>query len=479
MLRVALVGSRWDDPRVRWLALRVFGAALLCGALGAAVADAGGGGGGSSLLSSRQAFVTEARVAAGSGGAAVAVWNQQIGGGGSTLVVSSRRDARGGWSRPRALYGIADTTTFDPQVAIAPSGEAVIVWQSESITAPGSIEAVRRPSATGSWTTPAVIAYGTLFGSTALGIDDHGEAMLVYVGGSGRTERINVVGLNARNTSRRGPIVLGATRSQVPDPTVAVNAGGQAVAAWSVPRGRVRGNGSSYRFDSWVEAVVMRSERWSHPQRLGKETQFVYDLSTDYTSDGPQVAIDNRGRAIALWQHSPTRKRLIADAATLRDPATRWRALPAVSPGQARAPQVVSSPGGWVTLAWETRGLGIATRSGPITGCCWSHTTTFAGSPAASDFDLNLVAGPGHAAALDFAMNGNPMQLAIHPTTSTRWNKPLSVGHRANHKLTDPLPLSLAVSPTGQLLTVWTQESPSSTPGFLDAPLRVTAASER
>lgn len=475
-------GRRCDDARVRSLAGWVIAGVLVCIGVCASVAYGGGSGGARSrLLTSRDAFATEAQVAVGPGGAAVAVWNQD----GRGVVLSTRRRLTGGWIHPKTLEKVVGfQTTFGPQVVVARSGAAAVVWQAYSDTARQPIEAVSRRSASARWTAPTVIAYGALWTPKSLGMDDRGHALLVYVSRPGtRAQRIDAIRLNAQTGRWGRPVALGRSRSDLAEPTVAVDADGRAVAAWSIPR-RVRHKAhwvpGVYRTDSWVQATVMRDGRWTTPERLGQETQIQYDPGFDATPNGPEVAIDSRGRAIVVWQHSPSGQRLIADAATLGAHATRWLALSSPSRGEAFAPQVASSRAGWVTLAWETSRGAIATRSGPITGCCWSPTTTLPGSSARFDFDLSLVGGPGHAAALDYARVSRPIQLLIHPSaSSSMWEKPIAVGRKPNHRFSDPIPLSLAVNPAGQLLTVWTQEGSVSSSGLVHAPLHATTASER
>jgi hypothetical protein len=457
--------------------------AILSGALRAFAGGGQGVIGGSSLVSSANAFVMEAQVAAGADGAAVAVWNQTVDAGGSTLLVSTSANAGTHWSAAQRLDGLVGVgTTFDPEVAMAPSGAAVVVWQRPPSVEGQMIEAVARTSATGSWSAPTVIAHGWMDNSRQLGIDATGDAVLVYAAGLGASQRIEAVALNGATGIWSGPLVLGRSSSELPDPTVAVNAAGEAVAAWSTSRRPVRlvapGEEGSGRFDSWVEASVMRAGAWSAPQRLGQETQFVYDLNTDATPDGPQAAIDKLGQAIVVWQHNKTGLRLVADAAALGSGARRWRSLPPLRATGVQAPQVVASAGGWVTIAWENGRSGIATTTGPISGCCWSAPTTFPGRAAHFDSDLNLVAGPGHAAALAYAQAGKPILLAVHPVTGSRWDAPVSLGFRSGRGLTDPIPRSLAVTTTGQLLTASTQEFRSSIPNLLDAPLVVTTAIE-
>jgi hypothetical protein len=451
---------------------------MVCSALFAALAEGGEGVGSPPLLvSSPNAFVVEAQVGSGAGGFAAAVWNQVVGTGGSTLVVATRASASADWSAPVRLDGVGDETTVKPEVAVAPSGAAVVVWQ--SLTGGSAIRAVARSSARGSWSAPAAIASGGLYGSRQLGINTHGDAVLLYTTGSGGGQQLDSVSLKPATGKWSAPVVVGKSNSELIDPTVAVSATGEAVGVWSTSRRPPRGNTGDDRFDSWVEASILRAGTWSAPQRLGQETQFEYDLNTDATPDGPQVAIDDRGNAMVVWQHDRSGLQLVADAAALGRDAARWRSLSSLNAIRVISPQLVSSPGGWVTIAWETYKSGVATTSGPISGCCWSPVTTFSQTPKRFDFDLNLVAGPGHAAALAFAKVGRPMQLAVHPTTGGHWATPLSLTPGPGHGRTDPIPRSLAVSPTGQVLTAWTQESPSATPDLLEAPLEVTNTTER
>ncbi len=465
---------------MRWLTVWLFCVTVLLSGVLAAIAE-GGTRARSLLVSSGDAFVSEARVAVGAGGEAVAVWNQQIASSGSSLVFASRSVEGAGWSAPQVLDRSMDgATVFEPEVAMAPSGAVAIVWQQEGPVGGLVIEGVVRASADAPWTAPEVIARGWLSTSRELGIDAAGDAVLVYVATS--SAAVDAVTFDRSAGRWSVPVALGTvSRDELANPTVAVNAQGQAVAAWSTlrrpPEPIAPGLNADDRYDSWVVAAVMRAGVWSTAQRLGAETQFVFDLDWDATPDGPQVAIDDRGRAIVVWEHDATGLRLAVNTAVLGAGASRWKLLPAVAP-YGSAAELVASPDGWTTLAWEAAGSGIATRSGPISGCCWTASTTFARSATRADFDLNLVAGPGHGAALAFAENGEPIQLAVHPTTGTHWNRAVAIGTEPADGRSEPIPQALAVSPTGQLLAAWTQETPSSIPGFLNAPLSATTATE-
>lgn len=447
----------------------------LCGLVAAASAFAGGGDSRSSLVSPRQAFVYEAQVAAAPGSGAVVVWNQSVGEGGSTLMVSKRTTSTTSWSRPRRLYVMpGDTvTTFDPLVAMAPSGAAVVVWQGYPVSGPAVIEAVSRSSAENSWTRPVVIARGVLAGSNSLGMSDRGDAMLVYVGGSGQRAPIDVIRVRSGVGTWTGPTSLGIAVTDQ-DPTLAVNASGQAVAAWSTARGRPSGSygNGGVRFDSWVEAAIWRDGRWSAAQRLGKETQYAFDADPDSTPDGPEVAIDRHGSAMAVWQHSEHDQQLEIEAATLRRPRSRWRALGTSVARSANAPQLVSSASGWATIAWETTAGEIGTRSGPINGCCWSRMTNLTPHSSTGDSDLFLVAGSGRAAGVAFEQNG--VKVTTRARTGKAWTRPTSIGATHARAACVAVPRSLAAISSGQLLVLWTQEFQSSTRGLLDALLSAT-----
>jgi hypothetical protein len=432
-------------------------------------------------------FVSEPEVAIDSRGDAVAAWNEQKGLGGSSLVVSVRAAGADAWSAPQQLYGLTDeATTFDPQLAVAPSGAAVLAWQQLSASGPPTIAAACRESADGSWSQPTVLATGFLTTSNELGIDDHGSATLVFLAGTGRRQTVDVSSLEtcARGANWTAPVVLGRTSSEVAEPAVAVSAAGESVAVWSAfrrhPGALGPGVGGAYRFDSWVEATVRLAgtDRWRRPVRLGRETQFIYDADFGASPSGPQIAVDSSGAVIAVWEHNPRAQRLVGDAATLNPAAGAWQERGTVATGQAISPRVASSPTGWVTLAWETGSSGIATRSGPITGCCWTAITTLPDGRSSFDYDLALVAGPRHAAAIGYSQNKRPVEVAVHPQASGGWQRPVPIGLGPGHDRTDPVMQALAVGAGGGLLTAWTQEFPSTTPSLLDAPLYTAVSSE-
>jgi hypothetical protein len=432
-------------------------------------------------------FVSEPEVAIDARGDAVAAWNEQKGLGGSSLVVALRAAGADAWSAPQRLYGLTDeATTFDPQLAVAPSGAAVVAWQQLPASGPPTIAAACRESADAAWSHPAVLATGFLTTSNELGIDDRGSATLVFLAGTGRRQTVDASSLDtcARGGTWTAPLVLGRTSSEVAEPAVAVSAAGESVAVWSAFRRRPRalgpGVGGAYRFDSWVEATVRPAgtDRWRRPVRLGRETQFIYDADFGASPDGPQIAVDSSGAGIAVWEHNPRGQRLVADAATLNPARSAWEERGTVATTEAISPRVASSPTGWVTLAWETGSSRLATRSGPVTGCCWTAVTTFPGARSSFDYDLALVAGPHRAAAIGYSQNKRPVEVAVHPQGSGGWQRPVPIGLGPGHDRTDPIMQALAVGADGGLLTAWTQEFPSTTPSLLDAPLYTAVSSE-
>jgi hypothetical protein len=440
-----------------------------------------------SVVSPPGSFVTEPQLAVDSRGDAVAAWNQQTGLRGDSLVVSVRAAGASVWSAPQQLYGLKDEgTTFDPQLAVAPTGAAVLAWQQLSTSGPPTIAAVCRGSAGGPWSDSKVVARGYLTTSAELGIDARGTATLVFLDGTGRGQTVDVSSLDACGGDPRwsAPVVVGRTSSEVAEPGVAVSPAGESVAVWSASRRQPRalgpGVGGAYRFDSWVEASVRLpgENRWRRPVRLGRETQLLYDADFTASASGPQVAVDASGAAIAVWEHNPTRHRLVGEIATFSPHALAWRPHAIATPGEAISPRVASSPSGWATLAWETGSSSIATRSGPISGCCWTATTNLAGSRSSYDDDLALVAGPRHGAAIGYSQNDQAVRVAVHPQADGGWVRPIPLGLGPGHGLTDPVMQALAVGVGGQLLAAWTQESPSTTPNRLDAPLYTATTSE-
>jgi hypothetical protein len=230
------------------------------------------------------------------------------------------------------------------------------------------------------------------------------------------------------------------------------------------------------RFDSWVDAAARTAGgAWQPSVRLRRETLFFYDIDFEAGPSGPQVALDARGDAIAIWQRSAGANKLAAVGASLTGGAHRWQPVARLDSGEAVSPRVAVTTSGWATVAWENGASGVSTRSGPVSGAHWSPVVTFPGSSMSMDYHLQLVGGAGHDAALGYSRSGAPVALAIHRRS---WSKAVSLGlgPAAQRRVTPDL-ASLAATSTGQLLAGWTQEFPPPHGGYVTAKIYASSAS--
>jgi hypothetical protein len=422
-------------------------------------------------------FASELQVGLDDAGDEVAAWNRSGAASSTGVVVATRAHGSAGWSVPVQLNTEPFGTTYDPQLQVAPSGAAVVVWQVPLPDAVGeAISAVFRTSATGAWSAPSVVAHGFLDGPQQLGIDAKGNATLIYDTGL-KSGALDVVMLDAGTGRWSSPVVIGRSTTEVTDPQIAVDGHGDAVAVWSTQRRKPSGSAmTADRFDSWVEAAGRTAGgSWRPAVRLGPETQFLYDVDFEAGPSGPQVALDARGDAIAIWGQSAGGNKLSAVGASLERGARRWRPVRPLDSGEAISPRLAVSTSGWATVAWENGTFGVSTRSGPVSGSRWSSVVTFPGSANSMDYHLQLVAGVGHGAALGYSRSDAPVALAIRRAS---WGKAVGVGlGPAGQARVTPDLASLAATPAGQLLAGWSQEFPPPHGGYANAKIYASTAS--
>jgi sulfur transfer complex TusBCD TusB component (DsrH family) len=147
------------------------------------------------------------------------------------LEVLSRRRAERAWSAEDVIArGIAEP--FDLQLAIASSGEAVVLWQDGT-----TLAAAGRAAGSTSFEAPVTLGAVAVRGA-ALGMDAHGNALLAWAEGGDRIERaIRRPAGGAFGGIQALPV---EGRQTVGDfaPELAVSATGRAVLAWhDLPEG--------------------------------------------------------------------------------------------------------------------------------------------------------------------------------------------------------------------------------------------------
>jgi hypothetical protein len=207
-------------------------------------------------------------------GEAIALWDRVTPRTDAAVEVATHR--RGApWSAPLRLSG-AGFALF-PRLAVAPSGDAVAIWQMEG----GPIVAATR-RATGTWEAPVVLDASGREPDVATDTRGDLQAIWVHTGDDGSSLRTASHPLGGAWSA---PIVV----AQDPDPFtlgragVSIDDAGAAVASWE------RGAGTGHEIHAEVYVASRRDGAWGVPVRLAAFGARVGE------------AMDEAGTATVVW----------------------------------------------------------------------------------------------------------------------------------------------------------------------------------
>ncbi len=356
----------------------------------------------------------EPRVGLDDAGNAIVVWE------GGTTVQSSYRPAAGVWAALPTQVSPAGDVTFDPQVAMGPTGAALVVWRRDGTDPAVTVESRLRHSGAGGWTavtgrSPLPTATGPVVsyepqarwsrgGDDRLVVWDNDAVgappLLQKTAGAGGESGGWTNGLSPwQNTGD------GATSVEVPQ--VALDDAGGAVAVWRSFDGagfRTKASTTSTLFGTWSTPIPLADVETggvAEPQVAAdpagdaaavwrtssgtisaatRPAGGAFDPATTISSDGtaglhPRVAMTAAGDAIATWAGSTTGRVSVAVDDTTA-PVLSAVTVPAGVQAATAAPMSAAAADAWspVTLAWD---LGDGTT---IAGDAVSHAYAAAGT---------------------------------------------------------------------------------------------------
>jgi hypothetical protein len=268
------------------------------------------------------------------------VWTEQVGVlSEATLpelrLRASTRPAGGRWQPVETVSRIG----LYPEVTAGASGDAIAVWEGLA-----GVEAAVKPAG-GNWLAPQMVGipHGDEPEEPQVASDADGQAIVVAP--LQQTRGQAYAGMQAAVRPAGGafspPQTISRHREQALDARIAMNARGDAIAAWDE---QVRGG--------CLVRVALRpaSGAWSRPRTVPGGHEFC--------RGSQQVAIDQRGDAIVAWvamRHSTMLVR-----AAVRDARGRWSAQPVLGEASAAA-----EPPGGVWLGMDTGGDAIVAWSDP------------------------------------------------------------------------------------------------------------------
>jgi hypothetical protein len=277
------------------------------------------------------------QVAVDGSGNAVAVWTQFDGTWNS--IYSNRYAAGTGWGTARLIDGDVAGNAQGPQVALDKSGSAVAVWEEWDGTG-YNIWGNRNPSGTG-WGNAAPIETANASSSQdpQVAVDASGNAVAVWH--LYDSTRYNIWAARYSTAAGWGTSTLIETNSfDAYFPQVALNGAGTAVAVW--------------KQDSGPGATVW-SNRYEVASGWGRATLIgVNDPGSSAGAENTQVAVDDRGNAVAVWdQYDGSRYNIWANRYST---GTGWGTVGLIetdNAGQAFIPQVALDGSGNAVAVWE------------------------------------------------------------------------------------------------------------------------------
>ncbi len=331
----------------------------------------------------------EPHIAVNAAGEAVAIWTHRVGR--KTVVQGASRSSAGDWSAPITLSKRPGSPFFD-QVSINDAGEAIAVWEDEANDHASLIQVASR-SPLGTWSKPvnAFPRVATLDSSgPQIAVTAAGEAVVVWGYLTPKFSGMIQSASRPAGGTWSGPVELAEEpeANGVPEPEVAFNAAGEVVALWE----REEDNFGL----SLQSASRPPGGAWSRPITVFKRHNHAESVA-------PQIAIDNAGEAVAVWEGSGPA--LILSAS--RPPGGAWsqatrvfrghrittvNGYSIVTAGQ-NSPQIALSSTGEAVTIWDGRDGVIRGASRSPSGA-WFPPTRVSRGPVREDFNPEIAIFP-------------------------------------------------------------------------------------
>ena len=252
--------------------------------------------------------------------------------------VQARGRAADGTLTPVQDVSTTGVQAWGPQVAVNAAGDAVLVWQAQLDGQTWTVQARGRAADGTLSPVQNLSAPGVNSVNPRVRLDADGDALVVWQLGL-------VDGVQARVRAADG--TLSAVQAISPagrrgsDPQLAMLDDGRAMVVWS----GAEPNG----FDTRVRARARAATgAWSPVETVSLPASLSI-------VDGPQVAMDQSGRAIVVWTQEAGDTILEPVQARTRSPLGAWSSVRNLSAARAVTwqPKVAVSPAGRAVVAWE------------------------------------------------------------------------------------------------------------------------------
>jgi len=342
-------------------------------------------------------------------GDAFAVWERHNANA-NRRVQGTTRPAGGAWSGAVDVSG-AGRDAYAPQLAVDAQGNAIAVW-ARTGASHTTVQAAARVAGAG-WQTPVNISPpGQDAYSADVAVDPLGNAAAVW-------ERSDDVGRVVQGAVRaaaagwQAPVDLSAPSVEPTLPRVALDARGNAIAVWVLTQAAG---------DLAQSAVRPAGGAWQAPVSLSTAAQRASDA---------QVAVDGQDNAVAVWQRGSAAGVVVQSAA--RPAGGSWQA-PATLSAAARLnrsrPQVAVDPRGNAIAVWERHDAAKFVVQAAVrpAGGTWQSPANLS-APCRDAFDPQVAVDPqGNAIAVWERHNAaaSVVQGALRPAGG-RWQAPVDL----------------------------------------------------
>ena len=259
------------------------------------------------------------------GGDAVAVWAQRDDADHFYVVGDLRPAAGGFWLAPVALSSISSNATSGPSLAVLPNGEALAAWIDG-----GAVRLARGQAADGTWDPTLTPATGGVGGDTDVDVamNAGGDAILAWSWRRSATgPAIVQAAFRPGGGNWSAAVDLGTAGAGQSRVQAAINNGGGAAVVW-LDGTALRGDGRSSSTGSWSAPTT---------------------IATNVADAGARVAMNPVGNAAAAWPNKATG----AIRAAIRPAGGAWQPPVRVSSAGSSDVRVTLDAGSRAVAVWN------------------------------------------------------------------------------------------------------------------------------
>jgi hypothetical protein len=362
------------------------------------------------------------------------------------------------WLAPSVLLSTGPGVG-DSALAVDPKGDAVAVWWRQG---PGGelphIESAFRAAESPNWSAPAEVAtFGQSVENPEVGIDAQGDAVAVWQGGANRSveRKVEAAVRTASSGVWQTPVVISPEWSGWLQPQVAVDARGDAVAVWSSPY--PEGGAGVVNDTIQAAAKPAGASGWEPAVWVSEFGKAPYNKRF---SRAPQVAIDAEGEAVAVWEDEVESPSEVVVEASVKLPGSTTWGTPVVVAEKAWRPQVAMDARGDAVAVW-TGGGGLYSATLPASSSTWQPPVPV--STTEAEHPHVALDSQGDAVAVWESILGrweptpgtNTVQAAVKLAEGT-WGAPVSLSEPVAYSHGyPPLYPSLAIDAKGSAVAAW------------------------